>query len=689
LNRVEYNNTIRDLLGVSLRPADEFPVDDSGYGFDNIGDVLSISPLLMEKYLRAAQTVSRAAIYGESYPEKPTLLAKLMSKKIQDDLMARGNVTPFSLRGAIYATFHAPVDAEYEFRIRYQNFRGTETVVQDDGPAARGAQAGGQRGQGGQGAQGGQRGTAGRGNREEQNRLAAPPIDMKFTVDDKPVFSYTVEGNTDYNYARGENIVRVKLAPGDHAVRFSFPEYANVADPRKQLNPDGRRKLYVDYVDIVGPFSVANTRPPGFSRIFVCGDGGRYTTACARQIVTNLVKRAYRRPATDSEISKMMDLVARVQKNDSFEEAIRVVTEAVLISPNFLFRIERDPAGKSVDGSYELNDYELASRLSYFLWSSMPDDELLRAADEKQLRRIDALRAQVQRMLADPKASALVENFGEQWLNLRLMDRTKPDAAKFGVVDDELLEAMRRETRLFMGAVFRENRSILDFIDGRFTFVNGPLARYYGIPAIDGEAFQRVELDGEQRSGIITHASSLSISSYATRTSPVLRGKWVLDTLLGTAPPPPPDGIPPLVENDLGTAASMRQRLEQHRANPSCAACHNATDPIGFGLENYDAAGAWRNRDGNFDIDNSGTLPDGRSFAGAKALKQVLKADAGLFARNFTEKLLTYALGRGLERADRSVVEQISRDAASDNYRFEDLVNQIVNSRPFRMRAKA
>ncbi len=689
LNRVEYNNTIHDLLGVSLRPADEFPVDDSGYGFDNIGDVLSISPLLMEKYLRAAQTVSRAAIYGESYPEKPTLLVKLMSKKIQDDSMARGNVTPFSLRGAIYASFHAPVEAQYEFRIRYQNFRGTETVVQDDGAAARGAQSGGQRAQAGQGGpRGGQAAASGgRGNRDEQNRLAAPPVDLKFTVDGTPVFSYTVEGNADYNYARGENVVRVKLIPGDHAVRFSFPDYANVADPRKQLNPDGRRKLYVDYVDIVGPFSVSSARPPGFKRIFICGEGGRYTPTCARQIVTNLLERAYRRPATESEVSKMMDLVAQVQKLDSFEEAIRVVTEAVLISPNFLFRIERDPAGKSGGGSYELSDYELASRLSYFLWSSMPDDELFRAAEKKQLRGGDALAVQVRRMLADPKASALVENFGEQWLNLRLMDRTKPDAAKFGGVDDELLEAMRRESRLFIATVFQENISVLDFIDGRFTFLNGPLARYYGISGIDGEAFQRVELDGEQRSGIITQASILSISSYATRTSPVLRGKWVLDTLLGAAPPPPPDGIPPLVEKDLGTAASMRQRLEQHRASPSCAACHNAMDPIGFGLENYDAAGAWRSKDGNFDIDNSGTLPDGRSFAGAKALKQILKADAGQFARHFTDKLMTYAFGRGLERADRSVVDQIVQDAASNNYRFETLVNQIVNSRPFRMRA--
>jgi hypothetical protein len=386
----------------------------------------------------------------------------------------------------------------------------------------------------------------------------------------------------------------------------------------------------------------------------------------------------------------MMDLAGKVQKHDFVEEAVRVVTEAVLISPNFLFRIERDPAGKSGE-SYEINDYELASRLSYFLWSSMPDDALFRAAEQNRLRNPAELNAQVQRMLADSKASALVENFAEQWLNLRLMDRTKPDAAKFPSVDDELLENMRRETRLFIGAIFRENRSVLDLIDGRFTFVNGPLARYYGIGGVDGEAFQRIELhgpDAERSSGIVTQASILSISSYATRTSPVLRGKWVLDTLLGTPPPPPPDGIPPLEEKDLGTAASMRQRLEQHRADPACAACHNAMDAIGFGLENYDAAGAWRTKDGNFDIDNSGRLPNGKSFAGAQALKGVLRAEEGLFARNFAEKLLTYALGRGLERSDRASIDEISRDAAADNYRFGTLVHQIVNSSPFRMRVK-
>jgi len=304
------------------------------------------------------------------------------------------------------------------------------------------------------------------------------------------------------------------------------------------------------------------------------------------------------------------------------------------------------------------------------------------------LREPGVLDAQVKRMLADPKAESLAKNFGEQWLNLRLMDRKKPDAAKFPLVDDELLDAMRQETLMFVNAVVREDRSILDFIDGRFTYVNGPLARFYGIPGVDGEQFQRVELDGEQRSGIVTHGSVLSISSYATRTSPVIRGKWVLENLLGAAPPPPPDDIPALKDDNLGTEASLRQRLEQHRADPACSACHSSMDPIGFGLENFDAAGAWRVKEGNFDIDSSGTLPDGRSFTGAKGLKQILLSQSHAFTQNFTEKLLTYALGRGLERSDRALVGQISGNVARQNHRFSTLITSIVNSPAFQMRSK-
>jgi hypothetical protein len=729
LNRTEYNNTIRDLLGVTLRPADEFPIDDSGYGFDNIGDVLSISPMLMEKYMNAARTVSRAAVFGEPYPEKPTLMVRLMPKKIQDDMQATGSVTPFSARGAMYTTFHAPVEGEYEFRFRYQNFRGGEPVIQADGPArGRGvappaplvapaattdpdapAAAGLPRpstssgrpepavGRRSGGAAEAARGRGGvrprpltdeeRAERYERSCAAAPPEPVVFAIDGKTHYTYAVRGTTDCEYSRGESVVRVRLAAGDHALRASFPGLANLADVRANFNPDGRRKLYIDYFDVFGVYNPSTASPPGFNKIFVCGEPGKYTAPCARKIVENLATRAYRRPATTREVDKLMDLVTEVRRHDSFEEAIRMTIQAVLMSPNFLFRIERDAPSARTSRSYAISDFELASRLSYFLWSSMPDDALFQLAAHTRLREPGVLDAQVRRMLADPKAETLAKNFGEQWLNLRLMDRKKPDAAKFPLVDDELLEAMRQETLLFVNAVIREDRSILDFIDGRFTYVNGPLARFYGIKGIDGEQFQRVELDGQERSGIVTQGSVLSISSYATRTSPVIRGKWVLENLLGAAPPPPPDDIPALKEDDLGTAASLRQRLEQHRSDPACSACHSQMDPIGFGLENFDASGAWRLKDGNFDVDSSGTLPDGRSFTGAQGLKQILLSQSHAFTQNFTEKLLTYALGRGIERSDRALVGQLSGTVAQQKYRFSSLVTAIVNSPAFQMRS--
>jgi hypothetical protein len=640
-----------------------------------------------------------------------------MPKRIQDDMPATGNVTPFSARGALYANFHAPVEGEYEFRFRFSNYRGGEQVAQADGPgrgrgargaappapqdATQGATAQGVPPAAAPAAPVPGRGRGGfprrpitdeeRAARYERACAGAPPEELLFTVDGTALYTYSVRGTTDCEYARGESIVRTKLAAGDHVLRASFPGLANMPDVRAQFNPDGRRKLYVDYMDILGVYNPSPAPPPGFRKIFICGTPGNYSNQCARQIVENLARGAYRRPATEQEVEKLMTLVNEVRRRDSFEEAIRIAIQAVLMSPNFLFRIEREPAAGSKDqdpaNAYPITDYELASRLSYFLWSSMPDDELFRLAAQKKLRDPGVLDAQAKRMLADPRAESLVKNFGEQWLNLRLMDRKKPDAGRFGLVDDELLDAMRQETLLFIREVIGQDRSILDFIDGRFTYVNGPLARFYGISGVDGEAFTRVEVDGEQRSGIVTQASVLSISSYATRTSPVIRGKWVLENLLGSAPPPPPDNIPALKEEDLGTAASLRQRLEQHRSDPACSACHSSMDPIGFGLENYDASGAWRTKDGNFEIDSSGTLPDGRSFNGAKELKQVLRSQSHAFTQNFTEKLLTYALGRGLERSDRALVGQISGTVAQQNYRFSALVSSIINSPAFQMRS--
>jgi hypothetical protein len=702
LNRAEYNNTIRDLLGVTIRPADEFPVDDAGYGFDNIGDVLSLSPMLMEKYMNAAARVSKVAVYGESYLAKPALLVRLLPKKFQDDTPATGNVMPYSLRGAAYGTLHVPVDGEYEFRFRYYNYRGGngDQVDQVAAPTtarvARGRSTAPPSAAGGaaEGRQGGgpaprrpptpeERAAA-----LERSRKSAPPEPLVFTLDGATLYTYTVEGDGGFDYAHGDDIFRAKLTAGDHAVRVSFPALANLANPRSNVNPDLRRRLSIGYIDVIGPFDPSKAPAASFKKIFICGQPGQYTPACTRQIIENLVTRAYRRPATPQEVQKLTGLAAQVQKRDSFEESIRAVLVAVLMSPNFLFRIEKDQPAQAGSGAYPVSDYELASRLSYFLWSSMPDEELMQAAARQTLRQPAVLDAQLQRMLRDPKSQALIDNFAGQWLNLRLMDRKKPDAQKFNTVDDELLDAMRQETMLFVGAVIHENRSILDFIDGKFTFVNGLLARYYGIKGVDGESFQRVDVDGVQRSGIVTQGSVLTIASYATRTSPVLRGKWVLDNLLGAGPPPPPPDVPALEETGLGTAVSMRERFEQHRADPSCAVCHSQMDPIGFALENYDAAGAWRTRDGSFEIDTVGTLADGRTFTGANGLKTLLRAQPDAFARNFTEKLLTYALGRGLERGDRPVVEQIRRELAGDNYRFFTLVTAIANSRPFQMRTR-
>jgi hypothetical protein len=490
-----------------------------------------------------------------------------------------------------------------------------------------------------------------------------------------------VEGNVDYVYAHGESIAQVKVKAGEHSFRASYPEFANLANPRTNVNLDGRRMLFIDYIDIWGPFNPTPAPPPARQRIFVCAG---QSAECASRIVSKLARRAYRRPVTAQEQDELMRIVTLVRKNgDSFDESIRVALQAMLMSPNFLFRAEREVAGS---GAVPIEAHDLASRLSYFLWSSMPDDELMQAADSGTLEKPAAFNEQLRRMLADPKSDALIENFVAQWLGLRLLDRRKPDPAHFPTVDDELLDAMRQETMLFARAVMREDRSIRDFLDGRFTFVDGPLARFYGIPGVDGEAFQRVELDGEKRGGILTQGSILTLSSYATRTSPVLRGKWVLENLLGTPPPAPPQVVPPLEEKNLGVAASLRERLEAHRANSACAVCHLPMDPIGFGLENYDASGAWRDRDGKFPIDSSGTLPGGVSFNGPNELKQVLRSRSDLFVRNFVEKILTYALGRGLESADRKTVDAIVQHARENGYKFSTVVMEVANSRPFKFR---
>lgn len=667
LNRVEFNNTIRDFLGVSLRPADDFPVDNQGYGFDNIGDVLSISPMLMEKFMSAARRVSQVAVYGEPYEKTPSIIGKLLVKNIQDDGHVSGNYLPFSIRGTLDGVYRFPVEADYTLQFRISNRRG-RAPGEDFGPGRRGKTLS----------------AAEIAEIREIHRKNEPPVELNIDVDGKQVVRQIIEGDESYDYTRAPTVAKVHLTAGEHRIQVYFPENANAVNPRTNLNPDGRRRMSGEFVEILGPYNPSSSHPPSYSKVFVCAGKD---AACTRKIVENLARRGFRRPGTEEEIQRLLKLVALVQKQgDSFEEGVRIALQSVLVSPAFLFRVEKDPAAGS--GAYRVGEFDLASRLSYFLWSSMPDEELLKLAEQKKLGDKAVLAGQVRRMLQDPKAANLVEDFAGQWLDLRALDRKKPDAVKFPLVDDELLGYMRRETQMFVGEVFREDRNLLELIDGKFTYLNGPLARYYGISGVDGFGFKRVALEGTARGGLLTHGSILALTSYATRTSPVIRGKWVLENFLGTPPPPPPPDVPGLEDKSAGMDVPVRVRLEQHRANPACAVCHNQMDPIGFGLENFDAAGGWRTKEGKYDVDSSGVLPDGRTFTGVAGLQGILKGQAALFTRNLTEKLMTFALGRGLELSDRETVDSVNRKVMANGNKLSAMVQAIVESDAFLMRKK-
>ncbi|MEP6714329.1 MAG: DUF1592 domain-containing protein [Terriglobia bacterium] len=712
LNRVEYDNTIRDLLGVGGHPSKDFPVDDSGYGFDNNGDILSVSPLLMEKYMAAARSISQRAVFGNPFPAKPGNLIRLLNRRSPDadDVLQAGNAgiwLPYSLRGAMYGNWTFPVDAEYEFRLRVANFRGdTSDVVET--PEEKEKRAEERRKNFAALRSARQKGLASGAEapgptpeqlkaRDEAARKAAPPRKLILAVDGSPILTSVVEGNGSYGYSNGELTARVKVKAGEHFLRASFPELADLADPQSNINPDKRRGLFVDYLEIVGPYNASTEPPASYKKLFICGHApGGHNSQCARIVVSNLMERAWRRPVTQQELAAKLSLVAIVQKDgQSFEEGVRLAAQAILSSPDFLFRIERDPkpvlvtpaAAVTRPAGHYVDDYELASRLSYYLWATMPDDELYTVAKTGKLRQPEVLEAQVRRMLASPKSQNLVDNWASQWLQLRNLGRTKPDPKRFPNVDDELLDAMRRETSLFVTEIVQKDRSLLDFIDAPFTYLNGPLARHYGIAGVDGEEFQRVTLDGERRGGVLTQGSILTVSSYPTRTSPPVRGKWVLENLLGAAPPPPPDNVPALNDSNIGTEISMKERFAQHRRDPSCSPCHNVMDPIGFGLENYDAVGRWRDADGKFPIETTGQLPGGKTFTGSKGLKEILRARSDEFVHNVTVKMFTYALGRGLEHSDDPTVDSIVQSLKARNYKFSSLVLEVVRSKQFQMRS--
>jgi Protein of unknown function (DUF1592)/Protein of unknown function (DUF1588)/Protein of unknown function (DUF1585)/Protein of unknown function (DUF1595) len=442
----------------------------------------------------------------------------------------------------------------------------------------------------------------------------------------------------------------------------------------------------VNFIEISGPFN-ANTKPlaASLNKIFVCRE---HTRECERRIVSGLARRAYRRPPAAREVTDLLTLASDNRKRGgSWEESIGVAIEALLVSPNFLFRIERDPKpGPQGDPAHTIGPFELASRLSYFLWSSLPDEKLLSAAAQNTLRDPHMLEAQVRRMLHDAKARALVENFGGQWLQFRAIESVQPDPVRFMAFNDYLRLSMKRETELFLENLLASDGSIVDLLNGKYSFLNEALAQYYGVRGVTGPEFRRVELEGTHRGGILTHASVLTASSYATRTSVVLRGKWVLDNLLNAPVPPPPPDVPPLDEAAVGSSMSLRQQMEKHRTNAICASCHTRMDPIGFGLENFDAIGRWRERDGNFPVDASGTLPDGRSFNGPQELNAILAANRDAFTQGLTEKMMIYALGRGLEPDDRPAIRTIARQVAQSEYRISAVVLGIVNSVAFQQR---
>jgi hypothetical protein len=655
LNRAEYSNAIRDVLALDIHPGALLPVDDSGYGFDNIGDVLSISPALLERYMSVARMTARLAV-GDAVikpsveefaarRDAPGGVTRDRNERVSDDL-------PFDSRGGFSFQYYFPVDAEYSIRVKVNQGGGGEgrPPLEVRQPIKAGlrtigvtflresakpevAVPGGRRGAPPVPGQGGGRG---------QN----PPAEMDVRLDG------------------------VKLK------RFEVPEGA--APPQ------------VTGVNLSGPYNITGSGDtPSRARIFVC----RPVTAkdeepCARTILASIGRRAFRRPVTDADLKPLLAFYQSGRAERDFDFGIEKALRAMLVSPDFLFRIEQDPRGTAAGSIYRINDYELASRLSFFLWSSVPDDQLLDLAEKGTLKDPAVLDQQIRRLLDDPRSDSLVSNFADQWLFIRGLAQQKPDPDAFPEFDESLRQSFQRETELFFQSILREDRSVLELLDANYTFLNQRLAEHYGIPNIYGPQFRKVALTDPNRGGLLGQGSLLTVTSYPNRTSVVQRGKWILDNLLGSPPPPPPPGVADFdAKAKDGKLLTTRQAMEQHRTNAICSSCHSRMDPIGFALENFDGVGKWRDLDSGSPIDASGKLPGGIQFEGSAGLKKLLVANyRDQYETTVTEKLLTYALGRGLEYYDKPAVRSIMRQAAKDDFRMSALITAIVRSTPFQMR---
>ena len=799
LNRAEYNYTVKDLLGVDFKPADDFPQDDTGYGFDTIGDVLSVSIVQMEKYLSAAEVVARTAVYGPQ-EAKPSMARYQPSGRRRpgdpDNLffnthpwlsVTNYDETGLSMPNSFHVTHRFPVTGEYviratpdngsrppgsealevaafvdgklvgsskidgqlegktqDFKVRItageheiavgfpRQFEGLPVLYGAKNPSTRPVPAGrrgglnggpanagfgGGRGPGGApgatpaavGAGAGPAGGRGAGTPPPTPGTAPPPTAAatpapgtpRPAAGGPPTASLTgAPGGGGGGRGRGGANAGGANAANDDSVSNVFYTPPGAPPGTRLSRPDN---MGFQSLEIGGP-SDPEVHPSAESQkaIFTCD---LHVAGCGRTIIANLARRAYRRTVTPQEIDELVAQMTRVKhRGDSPEEQLVVGIEAILISPNFLFRIEKDQPPKTkpvaavaakpaasttapgVPEPHYLTDFELASRLSYFLWSSMPDDELLRAAERGTLRRPEVIDAQVKRMLLDPKVSRLVENFGGQWLQFRGLESHQPDYYLYPVFDNYLRTSMVEETQMFFENIIRQDRNVLEFLDADYTFVNEYLGQYYGLRDVKGPEFRKVSLEGTPRRGILGQSSMLTMSSYGNRTSVVLRGKWVLENLLNMPPPPPPPNVPDLDQTHIGADATLRQRMEVHRDNAVCASCHAKMDPIGFGLENFDAIGNWREKDGKAPIDASGKLPNGKTFNGPTELAKLLRSQKDDFAECITEKMMIYALGRGLEAYDRPALKKITAGAAASQYRFSSIVLGIVKSMPFEMR---
>jgi hypothetical protein len=654
LNRSEYQNAIRDLLALDIDVTSILPGDDAGYGFDNV-TVGNLSPTLLESYLQAAQRISTIAlgVVGKSPGgDLQTLPPDLTQEQQFED-------QPLGTHGGMIMKYTFPQDADYDITIRLQR------------------------------------------DRNEHVEGIAGSNDVEVMLDGQRVRFVTVRppgpGN-DHSGVDKELNFRLAVKAGPHVVSATLPKKASsVLESGRQpymahFNMDRHPRLTpaIYSISIVGPY---NAKGPGDTpsrrRILICKSSGPGDEEpCARKIFATLTRRAYRRSVTDADLRAPLKFYKQGRATGSFDEGIEMGLRAVLVSPEFLFRIEQDPNGLAPNTAYRVSDVELASRLSFFLWSSIPDDELLDLAIQNKLHASGVLEKQVRHMLADERSRTLVTNFADQWLYLRNLSSANPDMRIFAGFDDNLGQAFRRETELFLGDIFQRDRSVLDLLSAKYTYLNERLAKHYGISNVCGARFRRVDLDeSSHRGGLLRQGSILTVTSYADRTSPAIRGKWILGNLMGVAPPPPPNGIPKLTEvHGVEKAVSMRERMAQHRVDPACAACHKLMDPAGFAMENYDAVGRWRAQETGQIIDASGGLPDGSTFTGVDGLQKALMDRPEAFVGTMTEKLMTYSLGRGVTYTDAPAIRKIVRDGREGGYHFSSLVLGIVNSTPFQMR---